>query len=877
MSPAAAPFSELHATPTSRSSTAPRPRRTWWSGLSSWASRPGGDRPPGSLRRGPFRERGPGGRAAAGGRHGGRAARCRGPGPGWGRGAPSAPSTPRVAGPGGRGWPAERVVSAAGVATAPGIARHRRGLGRRGSAGPPQRRATAAARPPRAAARGPARVRDRERGPHLVLLARDLTGYRSLCRLVSAAHLAGTKGVPRFTHELLAEHAEGLVALTGCRHGELARRLLAGDRPAPRGGASPGGALCPGERPRSGSSWSSSTTSCPTTTCWSPRLARLADRARAADPRHQRRPLRAAEDRELQDVLVAIRHGLTLDESAAPAPPNGEYHLKSASGAGVRLPPAGCRGRGSARGTRLGRGAAHGRGARRALHASTCEFERYRFPGFAVPDGETPFSELARLCHEGARHALPPASRQRVVQAAGARAGGHRADRSGRVLPHLLGPHALRPRARHPGPGSGQRRRFDRRLRAGHHPRRPHPPRPAVRALHQRGPDQPTRTSTSTSPRPAGRRSSSTSTRRTARSTRAWSATWSPTGRARRCARWATRWASRGRSSTGWPRRSRPTTRSWSGGTWRRRAASPSSSSPRRERTAATVGQARPPGIDAAAAVAGERGLVDGMGELAHARDVRRRTGLGWSGVASGGPGERPVPREARRSPGPAAAGIHGPGPRRGGHAGRCPSATSCRAPSAADRSSPTRSSSRPSAWRPWTTLRPALGRRGRTGRLARQRALAAGEAAAVDRHPASDLSGHASTAGAIDPETGVLLTDPSDGRIASADRMPGIRPRRRRRRSVAAAAVPRATPASLASSPSRRRMPRGGSTVGLSPWERWLELCARIDGFPRHLSHPRRRDAHHRGRRWWTSRRWSAPRCPAASSSSTTSATSRR
>ena len=74
------------------------------------------------------------------------------------------------------------------------------------------------------------RVRDRERGPHLVLLARDLTGYRSLCRLTSAAHLAGTKGVPRFTQALLAEHTEGLVALSGCRHGEIARRLLAGDR-----------------------------------------------------------------------------------------------------------------------------------------------------------------------------------------------------------------------------------------------------------------------------------------------------------------------------------------------------------------------------------------------------------------------------------------------------------------------------------------------------------------------------------------------------------------------------------------------------------------------------------------------------------------------
>ena len=40
----------------------------------------------------------------------------------------------------------------------------------------------------------------------------------------------------------------------------------------------------------------------------------------------------------------------------------------------------------------------------------------------------------------------------------------------------------------------------------------------------------------------------------------------------------------------------------------------------------------------------------------------------------------------------------------------------------------------------------------------------------------------------------------------------------------------------------------RGGSTVGLSDWERWLEFCARIDGFPRHLSIHSRRHARHRG-----------------------------
>jgi error-prone DNA polymerase len=77
-------------------------------------------------------------------------------------------------------------------------------------------------------------IGDGQRGPHLVLLARDPTGYRSLCRLVSRANLAGTKGVPRFTQALLADHAEGLVALSGCRDGEIARRLRVGDRAGAR-------------------------------------------------------------------------------------------------------------------------------------------------------------------------------------------------------------------------------------------------------------------------------------------------------------------------------------------------------------------------------------------------------------------------------------------------------------------------------------------------------------------------------------------------------------------------------------------------------------------------------------------------------------------
>src|SRR5215213_8225343 len=77
-------------------------------------------------------------------------------------------------------------------------------------------------------------VRPRELGPHLVLLARDMSGYRSLCRLVSRANLDGTKRVPRFTQALLEEHREGLLALSGGRDGEIARRLLVGDRAGAR-------------------------------------------------------------------------------------------------------------------------------------------------------------------------------------------------------------------------------------------------------------------------------------------------------------------------------------------------------------------------------------------------------------------------------------------------------------------------------------------------------------------------------------------------------------------------------------------------------------------------------------------------------------------
>ena len=61
---------------------------------------------------------------------------------------------------------------------------------------------------------------------HLTLLAKDLTGYRNLCRLSSRAYLEGFYIKPRIDFELLSEHHEGIIALSGCLGAELPRTIL---------------------------------------------------------------------------------------------------------------------------------------------------------------------------------------------------------------------------------------------------------------------------------------------------------------------------------------------------------------------------------------------------------------------------------------------------------------------------------------------------------------------------------------------------------------------------------------------------------------------------------------------------------------------------
>jgi error-prone DNA polymerase len=69
-------------------------------------------------------------------------------------------------------------------------------------------------------------AREDRLGSHLTLLIEHAAGYANLCRLITLARRDQDKGVARLDKRDLAAHAEGLIALSGCRRGEIPRLLM---------------------------------------------------------------------------------------------------------------------------------------------------------------------------------------------------------------------------------------------------------------------------------------------------------------------------------------------------------------------------------------------------------------------------------------------------------------------------------------------------------------------------------------------------------------------------------------------------------------------------------------------------------------------------
>ena len=64
---------------------------------------------------------------------------------------------------------------------------------------------------------------------HLVLIAKDNTGYRNLLQLVTLSHLEGFHYRPRIDKELIERHRSGLICLSGCPSAEVPTLLADGN------------------------------------------------------------------------------------------------------------------------------------------------------------------------------------------------------------------------------------------------------------------------------------------------------------------------------------------------------------------------------------------------------------------------------------------------------------------------------------------------------------------------------------------------------------------------------------------------------------------------------------------------------------------------
>jgi DNA polymerase III alpha subunit len=248
-------------------------------------------------------------------------------------------------------------------------------------------------------------------GDHLVLLARDVDGYTALSRLASRGHLAGEKQFPVFERATVTaalDEARGhLIGLSGCRNGLVPRLLLSGERDAAlqaartwaRHFADDDFAIELSHHLQQDDDWL---------------VAELAELAvRAGLPTVVTNEVHYAdpEGHRLQDVLVCIRHGATLEEVRELLLPNAEYRLKAGAelaAIGRDLPDETSR-----RAWEAGMARSADIGAQCRLELG---FERYRFPGFTVPKGETAFSYLYQLAHAGLLRRYQPVTKRALAQ-----------------------------------------------------------------------------------------------------------------------------------------------------------------------------------------------------------------------------------------------------------------------------------------------------------------------------------------------------------------------------------------------------------------------------------------------------------------------------
>jgi error-prone DNA polymerase len=228
-------------------------------------------------------------------------------------------------------------------------------------------------------------------GHHLTLLAENAEGYKNICELTTRAHMdpperPGPNGVlPALDPSLLKDHAGGVICLSGCRHGEISELVLAGRL---------------GEARRLAAQyrdWFSADNF----------FLELQQNLVLGDTERNRLmagigsdlgiPIVATnnahyhlrERSHLNDVLVAIQHNKSLEETHRERRANDQFYLKSPEEMATLF-------------------AAYPEAIENTVRiADRCDFDLtsakvYDFPDFDVPEGHTQTSWLRQLCEEAA-------------------------------------------------------------------------------------------------------------------------------------------------------------------------------------------------------------------------------------------------------------------------------------------------------------------------------------------------------------------------------------------------------------------------------------------------------------------------------------------
>ncbi|MGC8861708.1 MAG: DNA polymerase III subunit alpha [Armatimonadota bacterium] len=218
--------------------------------------------------------------------------------------------------------------------------------------------------------------------PHLVLLAKSLLGYSNLCRIITRAQLSHEKGEAAASLEVIQEHKDDLFCLSGCSRGEVPSLVAEGRLDEAREAAGKYVDIFG----RDHFLIELQNHMLPGTALLNSRLSELANelglRCVATNNVHYARK----DDFKVQDVLVCVRTLTTLDERHPLRKRNAEYYMKSpAAMANLfrRYPRAVVTTDWVARQCNLDLG-----------------LGTYRFPDFPVPEGETAYSYLCKLCFE---------------------------------------------------------------------------------------------------------------------------------------------------------------------------------------------------------------------------------------------------------------------------------------------------------------------------------------------------------------------------------------------------------------------------------------------------------------------------------------------